>query len=263
MPLHFQMTRQMPMKCFLLCLLTCITTCMAETGPESEEKASANPQPPQLSHFDRLWKSSMFTTHELKVEAPVVENAEWGANLELSGWSEVDGRLLIYLFRADTEQTFILHQDEPAEAGVLQFVALENPESIFDARARVRLNGQEAWIGQRAETGAPQVVSAQPQPQSAQDAQPVSAGFKAPTTVDSRAARLRSGIVLTANTTFEDSLDQSPANIKAPSTPAAQSEQQPAAAPVSAPTSNLSFIQQLRERNEHRYRTFPRQEAGP
>lgn len=233
-----------------LCLWASLTTCRAETGTLPEEETSATPPQPELAQFRKLWTSSMFTTHEVKVDAPTVQNADWAANLKFSGWSEVDGKIAVYLFRADTEQTFTLQQNEPAEAGVLQFVAMENAESLLDARVRVRLNGQEAWISQQQESEAPPAAFQAPQP-----AEPPTAAVQAPTSVDSRAAMLRPGVVLNAGATFDNSLAK-------PEQPAATTENQEPTSPDEQNRSNAAVLMRLRERHEHLYRMFPRQEAG-
>lgn len=222
----------------------------AGTEDSAGEPPSATPGQPQLATFEKLWTSSMFTSQEMKVEVPEVTNAEWAANLQLSGWSEVDGQLSVYLFRSDTGQTFILQQGEPDQKEVMQFVAIENTETIIDARVRVRLNGQEAWISQQKEAAAP------PQPiTGSQPAQPATSGLQAPVTVDSRAALLRAGVVLTADTTFEDSLSQPEKS--ASSTPDATSGATEAGKP------RAEVLQRLRERHEHLYRMFPRPAGGP
>lgn len=230
-----------------LCLWACLTTCLAETGTLPEEETSATPPQPELAQFRKLWTSSMFTTHEVKVDAPTVQNADWAANLKFSGWSEVDGKLAVYLFRADTEQTFTLQQNEPAEAGVLQFVEMENAESLLDARVRVRLNGQEAWISQQQESEAPPAAS-----QSPQSAQQPASGLQAPTSVDSRAAMLRPGVVLNAGATFDNSLSK-------PEQPASAAGTQETNSPDEESRSKAAVLTRLRERHEHLYRMFPRQ----
>lgn len=225
----------------VLCTAAALAKEFARQEPAAEipDTVAASFKP--LDHYQALWSRSLFTTHEVKVEASVVEDASWAATLQLSGWSEVDGQLSVYLFRSDTEQTFILNNGEPAQSGVMQLVAVENTETILDARVRVRLNGQEAWIRQVDESGA----TTPPVSGAAQ-----SGGVQVPTTVDSRASRLTSPVVLTNNTTFEGSLSPSadPAN-SAAQTPVARSDAQPASPEV---------IQRLRERHEHLYRMFPR-----
>ena len=228
---------------FFIPLLAAVTA--GSLNAQEPDKPQFEPQP--LAGYQALWTRSMFTTHEVKPEATAVENADWAANLQLSGWSEVDGRLSVYLYRADTTQTFILQQDEPAEAGVMQLVEVENAETILDARVRVHLNGQEAWISQPNESAAPLAGAPAQQP-----AQQALAGLQAPTSVDSRAALLRPGVVLNAGATFDNSL------VKAE--PSASN----AAASASAGSnegsrSNAEVLMRLRERHEHLYRMFPRQ----
>lgn len=244
---HIPLMQALPGIRPLICMLACLTTGLAETGLPAEEEQTVEPQQPQLSHFQKLWTRSVFTTQEMKVEVPTVENAEWAANLQFSGWAEVDGRLSIYLFRTDTQEAYTLQQDEPAEAGVMQFVALDQAETFFDARVRVRLNGQEAWISQQKETDAP----AEPVP-AQQPPQQILAAVQAPTTVDSRAAMLRPGVVLSADATFDNSLVK-------PGTPASAAVTQEPAIPDEDSRSNAAVLMRLRERHEHLYRMFPRQ----
>lgn len=220
---------------------------------QETEKPSFEPKP--LAGYQALWTRSLFTTHEVKPVVPTVDNTGWAANLQLSGWSEVDGRLFVYLYRTDTTETFIVKQNEPAEAGVMQVVEMENAESILDARVRVHLNGQEAWIAQQTESAAP------PPPTPQQPAQQAVAGVQVPTSVDSRAALLRQGVVLDAGATFENSLEK----------PGSPSSAMPATATTAAvqtrnsedeSRSNAAVLLRLRERHEHLYRMFPRQ-GGP
>lgn len=225
---------------FFIPLLAAVTA--GSLNAQEPEKPHFEPQP--LAGYQALWTRSMFTTHEVKPEVTAVENADWAANLQLSGWSEVDGRLTVYLYRADTTQTFILQQDEPAEAGVMQLVEVENAETILDARVRVQLNGQEAWISQQKEAEAPPAGAPAQQP-----AQQAVAGVQAPTSVDSRAAMLRSGVVLSAGATFDNSLTKPE---QSGSTTASTSASE-------GSRSNAEVLLRLRERHEHLYRMFPRQ----
>lgn len=199
-----------------------------------------------LNGFQPLWNRSMFTTHETKPEVTAVANAEWAAHLQLAGWSEVDGQLSVYIYRSDTAQTFILKQNEPPEAGVMQFVEVENAESILDARVLVHLDGQQAWISQPLDNGGPPAEA--PVQQLAQQA---SSAVQAPTTVDSRAAKLRSGVILSAGNTFENSLTTSEQSATAPG---AVDE----ANPIEATQSKAQVLMRLRERHEHLHRMFPR-----
>ncbi|MBB5031556.1 hypothetical protein [Prosthecobacter vanneervenii] len=220
---------------------------------QETEQPSFEPKP--LAGYQALWTRSLFTTHEVKPNVPTVENADWAANLQLSGWSEVDGQLYVYLYRTDTTQTFIVKQNEPAEAGVMQVVEMENAESIVDARVRVQLNGQGAWIAQQKESEVPQPPQSSPQQPAAQQAV---AGVQAPTSVDSRAALLRPGVVLDAGATFENSLAKPGTTPSAmESTTAAQTRNS-----EDESRSNAAVLLRLRERHEHLYRMFPRQ-GGP
>lgn len=224
-------------------LLAAVTA--ASLHAQEPEKPPVSFKP--LADYQKLWTRSLFTTHEVKPEVTAVENADWAANLQLSGWSEVDGRLSVYLFRTDTAQTFILQQNEPAEADVMQLVEVENAEGILGARVRVQLNGQEAWINQANESEEP--PAAAPAQQLAQQA---NAGVQAPTTVDSRAAMLRPGVVLNAGATFDNSLakPEKPASNSSASAPDSSTDQS---------RSNAEVLMRLRERHEHLYRMFPRQ----
>lgn len=214
---------------------------------QEPDKTPFEPKP--LANYQSLWTRSLFTTHEVKPESTPVENADWAANLQLSGWSEVDGKLCVYLYRTDTTQTFILQEDEPAQADVMRLLEIENVESIVDARARVNLNGQEAWISQQMEAEEPPAAAPPQQP-----AQQAVAGVQAPTSVDSRAALLRQGVVLNAETTFDNSLtkpDQSRAGGAAAQGMSSNEQKQ----------SKATVLMRLRERHEHLYRMFPRQDG--
>lgn len=90
----------------------------------------------------------------------------------------------------------------------MRLLEIENVESIVDARARVNLNGQEAWISQQMEAGEPPAAVSLQQP-----ARQAVAGVQAPTSAGSRAALLREGVVLNAEAASDNSLakpDQSP-----------------------------------------------------
>ncbi|WP_395739842.1 hypothetical protein [Prosthecobacter sp.] len=221
---------------------------------QETETPSPSFEPKPLAGYQALWTRSLFTTHEVKPVVPTVENSDWAANLQLSGWSEVDGQMLIYLYRTDTTETFTVKQNEPSEARVMQVVEMENAESIQDARVRVHLNGQEAWIAQQKESEA---SPSPPPPTPQQPAQQAVAGVQVPTSVDSRAALLRPGVVLDAGATFENSLAK-------PGTPSsampAFGDQTRNATDESR--SNAAVLLRLRERHEHLYRMFPRQD-GP
>jgi len=225
---------------FPVALLAAVT--VGTLQAQEPEKAPFEPKPP--ADYQALWTRSLFTTHELKPVVPAVENADWALNLQLSGWSEVDGQLLVYLYRTDTTQTFILKENEPAEAGVMKLVEVENAETILDARVRVNLNGQEAWITQQKESEAPQAAPPQP-------AQAV-AGLQAPTSVDSRAGLLREGVVFKPGTTFANSLNQ-------PGQPVATAGSAQSVSANDANSSNAAVLMRLRERHEHLHRMFPRQ----
>jgi len=218
--------------------------------PAQEPEPSPVPFKP-LNGFEPLWNRSMFTTHETKPEVAAVENADWAAHLQLAGWSELDGQISVYIYRSDTAQTFILQQNEPPEAGVMQFVEVENPESILDARVLVHLDGQQAWISQQLDNGGPP-AEAPIQQLAQQTPQPATGTVQAPTTVDSRAAHLRSGLILSADNTFESSLDR-------PGQPAADLGDLEASNFNGANQSKAQVLMRLRERHEHLHRKFPRQ----
>jgi len=236
---------------FALCMtsrfsIPLLVTLTAGLLPAQEpEKSPVSFKP--LNGYQPLWERSMFTTHETKSEVTVVENADWAANLQLAGWSELDGRLSVYIYRTDTDQTFILQQDEPAEAGVMQFIEVENADSLLEARVLVDLNGQQAWISQQTDS-----VEPPPETPIQQPAQQTAGGVQAPTTVDSRAANLRSGVILSASNTFESSLAK-------PGQPATATGASEADASNEASQSKAQVLMRLRERHEHLHRMFPRQ----
>ncbi len=228
---------------FSLSLLAALTTGLLPA--KEPEKAPVTFKP--LVNYQPLWTNSLFTTHEVKAEATPVENAEWAATLVFSGWSELEGQRTVYLSRTDTEESFILKQGEPPEAGVMQFVEIENEDSLLEARVLVQLNGQEAWIKQQtdADTAPTQPIAQDPSQQAV-------TAVEAPTTVDSRAALLRPGVILSADNTFDNSLTK-------PGQPAGVPGAQQAANPEEQSQSKAEVLMKLRERHEHLYRMFPRQ----
>ena len=226
---------------FSIFLLAALTAGLLPAKEPEKPPVSFKP----LANYQPLWKNSLFTTHEVKVEAAPVENADWAVNLVFSGWSELNGQRTVYLFRTDTEQSFILQENEPPEAGVMQFIEVENEDSLLEARVLVQLDGQEAWINQQPETATPPAEATYPQP-----TQQTVTGVQAPTTVDSRAALLRPGVILSADATFDNSLAK-------PEEPATGNLQQPGR-PQEASRSNAEVLMRLRERHEHLYRMFPR-----
>lgn len=227
-----------------LSLLVALTAGLLPAKEPEQPPVSFKP----LANYQPLWTSSLFTTHEVKVEAAPVENAEWAANLVFSGWSELDGQRTVYLYRTDTEQSFILQENEPPEAGVMQFIEVENADSLLEARVLVQLDGQEAWINQQTETDTPPAEATYPQP--TQPNVTGVTGVQAPTSVDSRAALLKPGVILTADATFDNSLAK-------PGDPAASNAQLPDSA-QEVKRSNAEVLMRLRERHEHLYRMFPR-----
>lgn len=227
---------------FSISLLAALTTGLLTAKEPEKPPVSFKP----LTIYQPLWKNSLFTTHEVKVEAAPVENAEWAATLVFSGWSELDGQRTVYLSRTDTEESFILKQNEPPEAGVMQFIEVENENSLLEARVLVQLNGQEAWIKQQTDADAAPTQVLSPDPN-----QPAVTAVQAPTTVDSRAARLRPGVILSANATFDNSLTK-------PGQPDSMTGAQSEVSPEEASQSKAEVLMKLRERHEHLYRMFPR-----
>lgn len=228
---------------FSLSLLATLTAGLLTAKEPEKTPVTFKP----LANYQPLWTNSLFTTHEVKTEAAPVENAEWAATLVFSGWSELDGQRTVYLSRTDTQESFILKQNEPPEAGVMQFIEVENEDSLLEARVLVQLNGQEAWIKQQtdAEAAPTQVLSPE-------TSQPVVTAVQAPTTVDSRAAMLRPGVILSADATFDNSLAK-------PGQPDSMTGAQPAGSPEEESQSKAEVLMRLRERHEHLYRMFPRQ----
>ena len=192
---------------------------------------------PELESFTPLWTRSLFTSGVAPAPPPQPQmDTEWAKPLSFLGWSEVEGVVTVYLYRSDTEETFVLTKGAMPEEGVLQAVEVENPGSLLEARVRVRLNGQEALIAQFESASSPDESSTQPPKASDTTVQP-------PTTVDSRAQRLTEPVLFTEDNTFEKSLQ--PARSGAAAKP---DEASPAS----------EVIQELRDRNESLYDQYPR-----
>lgn len=245
-------------------MLTCIGVCLADNSrpPEAaeEEEPSVMPSQPELSQLEKLWTRSVFTSHQdtMPVAAPEVK-ADWAENLSLSGWVELNGRLSAYLVRKDNGEVILIENTAPGNPDDFQLLEIENAGLLLGMRARVRFHGKDAWVTQQAEAE----PAIEPTPASVQPVQAPpapDAPIKAPTTVDSRAARLRPGIVLGAATTFNDSLVESAAQGSEQSPGMTAGTAQPGSTPELPPEqqSNINFIQRLRERHEHRYSSFPR-----
>ena len=209
----------------------------ARRATEVEETDTAATTQPEIDKFTPLWTRSLFTSGVAPAPAPQPQlDTEWARPLSLLGWSEVEGVVTVYLYRADTEETFVLTKGALPEEGVLQAVEVENPGSLLEAKVRVRLNGQEALIAQFESASSPDESSTQPPKASDTTVQP-------PTTVDSRAQRLTEPVLFTEDNTFEKSLQ--PARSGAAAKP---DEASPAS----------EVIQELRDRNESLYDQYPR-----
>ena len=192
---------------------------------------------PELGLFTPLWTRSLFTSGVAPAPPPQPEvDTEWARPLSFLGWCEVEGIVTVYLYRSDTEETFALTQGAIPQEGVMQAVEVENPDSMLDAKVRVRLNGQEAVIAQFEAVSLTEQPSQQTPSANDKTVQP-------PTTVDSRAQRLTEPVLFTADNTFENSL---------------QAAQQGVSSKSDKPSPASEVIQELRDRKESLYDQYPR-----
>jgi hypothetical protein len=199
--------------------------------PDAAEQAPATQ--PELETFVPLWTRSLFTSAPPPAEPVLVptENAEWAAHLSFLGWAEIEGTRSVYIHRTDTDETFVLTLGTSAQEGVMEALEIINADSMMEAQARVRLNGQEALI-RTFEAPVPppeEIKTAATRP---------STPVEPPTTADSRAQRLTQPVLLTEDNTFEKSLQ--------PNSP--ERDNPPAAADV---------IQELRQRNDMLHQQQP------
>lgn len=213
-----------------------------EAPPQPAAAAGATePAPVEragIETFNPLWTRSLFTSGKAPPPPPpLIENTDWAKPLSFLGWTEIDGAVTVYLYRADTEETFVVTQDRIPEEGVIQIVEIENPESMLEAKVRVRLNGQETVIAQ---FDAPILTETRKDGKSAPKA---SGPVQPPTTADSRAQQITGPILFTEDSTFENSLQR-------------QAKGAAVAPTESTPASEV--ILELRQRNEAAYDQYPR-----
>lgn len=251
-----------PARQFLLhtsVVLVAFNAGLADTSTPDDEETTAQPVQPSLDQYESLWSRSMFTTHQTSMPvSATVQQAEWAQNLSFCGWSELNGTTCAYLMHKDTSEVVIITKDDAGGTGDYQLMQIENAHLMLGMRALVQFRGQQAWVSQVPET---ETESAPAPAQAAGNSQPPQQ-LTAPTTTDSRAAHLRPGIILSASNTFQDSLQPAAVATVSPVATTAATAVQPGStqAPSGEPMelNNQSFIQRLRERNEHRYSSFPR-----
>jgi hypothetical protein len=216
-----------------------LTSVPSQEGQSPHDQGSGV-ETPKLGAYSTLWNQSMFTKHDDLVPAP--EPAEnslppgWASDFELSGWTRLDGKLTVYLTHLSSRQTLTLNEDEVGSPDQPRLICLSGEETILDGRARVSMNGETAWISLN-----PGAFSSAPFPDPSQGNKPPAANVaetaeqvEAPTTIDSRAARLNGPVILDAAATYQTILT-------------------PAKKPVLS-----DEAQRLRERREKLIRDFPR-----
>jgi hypothetical protein len=153
----------------------------------------------------------VFTSHTFEPPKPAadLQAPAWAADFELSGWTRVDGTLTVYLTRRSNGATLMLQESDPETPDTPQLVALTGEDTIMDGKVQVRINGATAWIPLNP------AASANPVPDSSPAAALQGSGTaegteepQPPTTIDSRAARLKGPVLLDASATYESVLTQ-------------------------------------------------------
>lgn len=112
---------------------------------EKPPESPVSPTPfPELAHYERLWKTSMFTSRVVAVEKPVGPN--FTHLLALAGVYEVDGKPSVVMMDKVSQAFTEARLDKPNEAGirVLQIEQGTSPE-----KTRVELENdkmEKGWI---------------------------------------------------------------------------------------------------------------------
>ena len=136
----------------------------AEVVIKAEETTSGGPVPPtpfpQLTHFERLWKTSMFTSRVVAVEKP--EGPNFTHLLALAGMYEVDGKPSVVIVDKATQVFTEARLDKNNEAGIR---VLQIEQGASPDKARVELQNEKmekGWITFSAEAAAPAGPSSGP-----------------------------------------------------------------------------------------------------
>ena len=129
----------------------------AEIVIKAEETTSDAPVPPtpfpELTHFERLWKTSMFTSRVVAVEKP--EGPNFTHLLALAGVYEVDGKPSVVIVDKATQVFTEARLDKNNEAGIR---VLQIEQGASPDKARVELQNEKmekGWITFSAEAAAP------------------------------------------------------------------------------------------------------------
>lgn len=195
---------------------------------------------PGLDAYSALWNRSVFTSQVSPPPAPAPESPPpgWSSDFQLSGWVRLNGRLSVYLTRLRNLETIILRENEPASQDMPTLLCLSGEETILNARARVAMNGQSAWIPMNPEAFE-QIdgPAKKQQPSENLGSSPnTPEGVVEPTAVDSRAAKLTGPVLLDGAATYQSITS-------------------------SEGVSTTDNYQRLQNRREQLIRAFPRQPA--
>ena len=163
---------------------------------------------PGLDSYSALWDRSIFTSQSTPpppAPTPETTDPNWAADFQLSGWVRLNGRLSVYLTRLRNMETIILQEHEPAAEDTPQLLSLSGDDTILDARVKVALNGQTAWIAMSPDA-TQQILPPVKDNKPAKSEVPAVVAEETlvePTTVDSRAAGLTGPVIFDASATYQ------------------------------------------------------------
>ena len=141
-----------------------------------------------VTRYSVLWEAPLFarpSAPQIPVTSPQEENSD-AIDLRLAGWGEAGGSEIAVAFHSKTFQTFVLDSssDQAPGSGAMRLLKIEHGDGQGASKALVEWNGRTFWI--------------HPSLPGAEETLPPAL------TVDSRAARLRSPVLLTNDATMDD-----------------------------------------------------------
>lgn len=117
----------------------------AKSAGQDAAASDDSPVPlPELSHFERLWKNSMFTTKALPMpEVPAGPN--FADNYTLSGTFEEKGKMTAILIDKTTSGIVQAYIGEDNDAG-FRISKIEQGESPDKMRIQIQKGNQAGWV---------------------------------------------------------------------------------------------------------------------
>lgn len=225
------------------------------------------PTLPNLETYAALWQQSLFK-HSKDAPPPEPEPdvapPEWAADLELSGWTEDDDKMVVYLIHKPDQIPIALSNDDSATSsdsdGGYRLIQIANKDSYTDMKVLVSLNGKSAWIKQTDEDAS--VDSGVRSP--SQPVAPATVPVAPIAAVTSRLSLTKTPVILDNSSVIPVPSAQ-PSSAPVPSTPGTPTmpPTMPPTVPVVSPeqtAATLNLINSIRERSDWSVRNFPRQQ---